>query len=178
MRDVASNAGLYDQRLAMEWVRFNIRRFGGDSNAITVIGESAGAGSIVSHLSAFGGINGASPFKRAIIQSPAIKPAQDAALYAQLYQQFLTVSNTSSYSAARKLSSAQLAAVNAAMIGSAPVASTVFGMTFLRSRRRCLALLTGTRTQRRLGLHPRPPRQAASKWKGRQECQGYCGPQP
>lgn len=131
MGDVSSNAGLYDQRLAMEWVRFNIKRFGGDSKAITVIGESAGAGSIVSHLSAFGGIDGSSPFQRAIIQSPAIKPAQDAALYTELYNDLLAASNSTSYSDLRQLSSEQLQAINTAMVGAAPFASSVFGMHLL-----------------------------------------------
>ncbi|KAK0623778.1 Alpha/Beta hydrolase protein [Immersiella caudata] len=127
MWDTASNAALLDQRLALEWVRFNIRRFGGNPKDITVIGESAGAGCIVSHLSAFGGIDFTLPFDRAIIQSPAIKPHQDATLNAQLYNQFLSIANVSSYSEARAKTSAQLAAVNAAMIGTAPFASTVFG---------------------------------------------------
>ncbi len=124
---MASNAGLYDQRLAMEWVRLNIRRFGGDPNAITVIGESAGAGSIVSHLSAFGGIDGTSPFKRAIIQSPAIKPAQDQTLNTQLFNQLLAMSNATSYSDLRAMTTEQLQGINAAMVGTAPFASSVFG---------------------------------------------------
>ncbi|KAK3392850.1 carboxylesterase family protein-like protein, partial [Podospora didyma] len=127
MLDVASNAGLYDQRLAMEWVRLNIGRFGGDFQDVTVIGESAGAGSIVSHITAFLGIDGTSPFNKAIIQSPAIKPFQDATLQAQLYDQFLAVAGVTSIADARAQSSAELATANAIMVGTAPFASSVFG---------------------------------------------------
>jgi carboxylesterase type B len=67
------NLGLHDQRAGLDWVRQNIHHFGGDPKMITVMGESAGAASIMHHLTAFGGIKKA-PFGQAIIQSPAFAP--------------------------------------------------------------------------------------------------------
>lgn len=43
------NYGLYDQQTAILWVKHNIEAFGGDSENITVMGQSAGAMSIQQH---------------------------------------------------------------------------------------------------------------------------------
>ena len=64
-----SNLGFYDQRLAIEWVANYAHLFGGDGKNITLIGESAGAGSIMQQITAFGGQEGFS-FQGAILQSP------------------------------------------------------------------------------------------------------------
>ncbi|GJJ10739.1 hypothetical protein Clacol_004966 [Clathrus columnatus] len=49
------NAGFLDERFALEWLQQHISKFGGDPNHVVLIGDSAGAGSIALHLTAFGG---------------------------------------------------------------------------------------------------------------------------
>lgn len=42
MDEGSTNAGLRDQRLAIEWVRDHIGEFGGDPSKLTIFGQSSG----------------------------------------------------------------------------------------------------------------------------------------
>src|SRR5947207_217024 len=64
----SGNAGVLDLIAALEWVRGNVERFGGDPGNVTIFGESGGGGK-VSVLLAMPAARGL--FHRAIIQSGA-----------------------------------------------------------------------------------------------------------
>ncbi|KAJ4355672.1 uncharacterized protein N0V89_003692 [Didymosphaeria variabile] len=69
----SENAGLRDQRAAIEWVRDNIRYFGGNGNKITIHGQSSGGLAVGMQLLAYGGEKEL-PYQRGICQSQALEP--------------------------------------------------------------------------------------------------------
>lgn len=59
------NAGLLDQRLAIDWVKKYIHHFGGDPDQITITGASAGGASVTLQMILEGGCEDP-PFRAAI----------------------------------------------------------------------------------------------------------------
>ena len=133
-QDGVPNAALYDQRLAFEWVQQNIHLFGGDPTRVTVMGESAGAGSIVHQVTAYGGSNGSAPFSQAIMQSPGFPPvpgdAQQVATYQSVISQAqsLISADVTDVASLRALDFETLAGLNSIVVArSAPYGTFTFG---------------------------------------------------
>ncbi len=78
----AVNLGLLDQVAALEWVAAEIERFGGDPDAVTLFGESAGAKSIECLL--------AMPAARGLFRAAILQSTYDPVMEADAAHEFAT----------------------------------------------------------------------------------------
>jgi len=103
-----ANAGLLDQRAAIQWTQRYSRYFGGDPSQITIIGGSAGGGSVMDQMIMYGGVSNP-PFRAVIAEYPWWQSYKnDSALEIQ-YRQLLAASGCSDLACLRTLDEMTLA---------------------------------------------------------------------
>ena len=128
----SANLGLLDQRFALDWIQKYIHLFGGDPNRVTLIGQSAGGGSVLLQLTAYGGSHpGKTPFRRTIPQSPFFAPFSANFRQEELYRQTLATANVSSFTELRNLPTAQLQTANALMVGRSTYGLFTYGIKYV-----------------------------------------------
>ena len=118
------NVGLLDQKLAFEWVQKHVHLFGGDPSRVTIMGESAGAGSILYHLVA---PETSCLFDQILPQSPVILPHIAPKALDGTYKRFLKALNVQTLVEARALSSKELMRANEEVIAPAFYGDYPFG---------------------------------------------------
>jgi para-nitrobenzyl esterase len=90
---LSGNAGMLDIVAALEWVRDNISRFGGDPGNVTIFGQSGGGGKVTA-LMAMPSAQGL--FHRAIVESGSLLKAGTVESSSNLAERFLKQLNLGS----------------------------------------------------------------------------------
>jgi cholinesterase len=93
---------------------------------VTVFGQSAGGGSILHQITAYGGSRGPAPFQKAILQSPGFQPFPGHWEQDDLLQRYLALLNVSTIQEARQLPFAALSAANIELVANSPYGTFTF----------------------------------------------------
>ncbi|EGO01172.1 hypothetical protein SERLA73DRAFT_159669 [Serpula lacrymans var. lacrymans S7.3] len=89
------NIGLYDQRLALEWIQKYVARFGGDPSKVIVWGQSSGSISALAQMVAFDGqLDGL--FAGAVMESGTATPIGDISYGQTNYDIIVAAANCTS----------------------------------------------------------------------------------
>lgn len=100
------------------------------------MGQSAGGGSIMHHITSYGGLKSV-PFQQAIVQSPGWIPISGIDQQEKLVQLFLSMLGVRTIEEARLLPSKRIRAVNALMVGLSDYGQYTFGMNYNHDDHRC-----------------------------------------
>ena len=123
------NAGLLDQQQALLWVKEHIGKFGGDPDQVTIAGLSAGGGSVLHHLTAYGRKE-TSLFKRAISLSGGWQPVTNRETAEATFQDFMKLhEDVSTLDELRQVSEEQMMQANFDHIASAPPGTFLYNPT-------------------------------------------------
>ncbi|TKR82195.1 hypothetical protein L596_015956 [Steinernema carpocapsae] len=80
------NYGFQDQRVAMEWVKNYVGQFGGDPQAVTLVGHDAGAVSV--------GLHTLSPYSKNLFRSVVAMSGADVSYHSTILKPTLAYNNT------------------------------------------------------------------------------------
>ena len=103
----ASNVGMRDMVLALDWVQGNIANFGGNPDNVTIFGQSGGGGK-VSVLTAMPAAQG--KFHRGIVMSGSLLEATNADNATELSERFIAGTGAKSVDELRRMPWEQLSA--------------------------------------------------------------------